>query len=214
MRMGPKIAMARQAYNSILSQLKTGRDEVAVFTFDASLHERRDFTSDVESLRGALGDFEAFGTTSLYDATAAAARRLAHRSGTHKAIVILTDGLDTSSGMTARDVSGLASSIDVPLFVVATVPSIDQRIMLETSDRGTATNAADLRDLADWAGGQLVFASSFAETSVAASNLIDALRQQYILAIEAASGREWRRLDVRVRRTATVVKARSGYFAG
>ena len=38
------------------------------------------------------------------------------------------------------------------------------------------------------------------ETVVAASNLIDELRQQYILAIEAANGREWRRLDVRVRR--------------
>ena len=57
------------------------------------------------------------------DATAAAARRLAARSGTHKAIIVLTDGIDTSSTMTARDVSGLASSIDVPVYVVATVPS-------------------------------------------------------------------------------------------
>jgi hypothetical protein len=44
--------------------------------------------------------------------------------------------------------------------------------------------------------------------------LIDELRQQYVLAIEAANGREWRRLDVRVRRPSTTVKARSGYFAG
>jgi hypothetical protein len=35
-----------------------------------------------------------------------------------------------------------------------------------------------------------------------------------VLAIEAASGREWRRLDVRVKRPSTVVKARNGYFAG
>jgi len=35
-----------------------------------------------------------------------------------------------------------------------------------------------------------------------------------VLAIEAASGREWRRLDVRVRRPSTTVKARNGYFAG
>ena len=41
---------------------------------------------------------------------------------------MLTDGLDTSSTLTARDVSGLASSIDVPVFVVATVPSLDQRL--------------------------------------------------------------------------------------
>jgi VWFA-related protein len=214
MRIGPKIAMARQAYDSVLSQLRQGQDEVALFTFDASLHERLDFTRDLATLKGALSDFEAFGTTSLYDATAAAARRLAARSATNKAIIVLTDGIDTSSEMTAREVSGLASSIDVPLFVVATVPSLDQRIMLETSQRSTPSDAADLRDLAEWTGGQFVFASTFAETAVAAASLIDELRQQYILAIEAATGREWRRLDVRVRRPSTSVKARSGYFAG
>ena len=214
MKIGAKIAMARQAYDSILSQLHQGQDEVALFTFDASLHERQDFTHDVATLKGALTDFEPFGTTSLFDATAAAARRLAARSATHKAIIVLTDGIDTSSAMTAREVSGLASSIDVPVFVVATVPSLDQRLVLETSERSAPSNTADLRDLAEWTGGQFVFASTFVETVVAASGLIDGLRLQYVLAIEAASGREWRRLDVRVRRPSTSVKARSGYFAG
>ena len=214
MRVGPKVAMARQAYDSVLSQLRQGQDEVALFTFDSSLHDRRDFTRDLATLKGALSEFEPFGTTSLYDATAATARQLAARSGTHKAIIVLTDGIDTSSEMTAREVSGVASSIDVPVFVVATVPSLDQRLMLEASGRATPSDAADLRDLAEWTGGQFVFASTFVETVVAASSLIDELRQQYVLAIEAASGREWRRLDIRVRRPSTIVKARSGYFAG
>jgi len=185
-----------------------------VFTFDASLHERRDFTNDLATLKGALSEFDPFGTTSLYDSTAETARRLASRSGTHKAIIVLTDGIDTSSTMTARDVSGLASSIDVPVFVIATVPSLDERRMLETTERSAPSQTADLRDLAEWTGGQFVFASTFVETVVAASQLIDGLRQQYVLAIEASTGREWRRLDVRVRRPSTVVKARSGYFAG
>jgi VWFA-related protein len=213
MRLGPKIAMARQAYASLLSELRQDQDEVALFTFDALLHERQDFTREVGNLIGALGDFQPFGTTSLYDATAATAQRLAARTGTHKAIVVLTDGIDTSSTMTARNVSGLASSIDVPVYVVATVPSIDQRLMMEASGR-LLSDAADLRDLAEWTGGQFVFASTLEETTAAASSLIDGLRQQYVLAIEAASGREWRRLDVRVRRPSAVVKARSGYFSG
>ncbi len=214
MQIGAKIAMARQAYNSIVSQLHQGQDEVALFTFDASLHERQDFTHDLEKLKGAMADFEAFGTTSLFDATAAAARRLAARSATHKAIIVLTDGIDTSSAMTAREVSGLASSIDVPVFVVATVPSLDQRLILEASERSAPSDAADLRDLAEWTGGQFLFASTFVETTVAASSLVNDLRQQYVLAIEAASGHEWRRLDVRVTRPSTIVKARGGYFAG
>jgi VWFA-related protein len=209
-----KIAMARQAYASLLAQLRQGQDEAAVYTFDASLHERQAFTRELESLRSALDDFEPYGSTSLYDATAQAARRLVARSATHKAIVVLTDGIDTSSAMTAREVSGLASSIDVPVFVVATVPSVDQRIILEDSKRAAPSDSADLRDLAEWTGGQFVFASSLSETAVAAANLIGDLRQQYVLAIEAAPGREWRRLDVLVKRPSTTVKARSGYYAG
>ena len=52
------------------------------------------------------------------------------------------------------------------------------------------------------------------ETIMTASALVDELRQQYLLAIEAATVNEWRRLDVRVKRPAAKVKARSGYFGG
>jgi VWFA-related protein len=214
MRTGSKIAMARQAFDSILSQLRDGEDEVALLTFDSSLHERQDFTRDLGKLRAGLSTFEAFGTTSLYDATAATARRLAARSATHKAIIVLTDGIDTSSTLDAAAVSGLASSIDVPVYVVATVPSMDQRAMMEIADHGLRSGSADLRDLAAWTGGQFVFASTFTETVVAASSLVDGLRQQYVLAIEAAGAREWRRLDIRVKHPSATVKARSGYFGG
>jgi Ca-activated chloride channel homolog len=214
MRVGPKIEMARRAFEDILSQLRTRMDEVALFTFDSALHERRQFTSDVTQLRGALDEFKAFGTTSLYDATAAAAKRLADRSATQKAILVLTDGIDTSSSLTAPEVSALASSIDVPVYIVATVPSIDQRMLMEATDRSSTGDSADLRDLAEWTGGELVFASSFGETAVLASSLVDGLRQQYVLAIEAANVREWRRLDVRVKAPSATVKARSGYFGG
>jgi Ca-activated chloride channel homolog len=212
--MRSKVGFARQAYASVLSQLRQGEDEVAVFSFDSTVHLRNDFTSDLVSLRDALADFETFGKTSLYDATATAARRLSDRKAARKAVIVLTDGIDTSSTMTAREVSGMASAIDVPVFVIATVPSIDQRTMMEATQRSTPSTAADLRDLADWTGGHLIFSSTLVETVINASTLVEELRQQYVLAIEAASGAEWRRLDVRVRRPSTFVKARTGYFAG
>jgi len=214
MSVGPKIGMTRQAYDSVLSQLRADHDEVALFTFDASLHQRRDFTRELSGLKGALDDFTPFGTTSLYDATAAAAKQLATRTATRKAIIVLTDGIDTSSDATAREVSGLASAIDVPVFVVATVPSVDQRLMLEATERAAPSDAADLRDLSTWTGGQFLFASTMVETVTVAAKLVDELRQQYVLAIEAANAREWRRLDVRVRRRSATVKARTGYYGG
>jgi VWFA-related protein len=209
-----KLAMARQALDSVVSQLRPGEDEVAVFTFDSALHERRSFTSDPSGLTGVLDGLKPYGTTSLYDATAAAARRLSDRSAAHKAIVVLTDGLDTSSRLTAPEVSGLASSIAVPVYVMATVPSIDQRMMMEAVDRADESRAADLRDLAEWTGGQMVFASTLIETTTAAAGLVAELRQQYVLAIDAVSAREWRRLDVRVKRPSAVVRARNGYYGG
>ena len=111
--------------------------------------------------------------------------------------------------------SGLASSIAVPVYVVATVPSIDQRAMLEAVERASGSDATDLRDLADWTGGQLVFASTATETTFAASSLITELRQQ-------VNGdryskrwtREWHRLDVQVKRPSAIVRARNGYYGG
>ena len=214
MAISPKLAMARQALDTVISQLRPGDDEVAVFTFDSSLHERQPFTTNPSGLAGTLENVKPYGTTSLYDATAAAARRLSERSATHKAIVVLTDGIDTSSKYTAPEVSGLASSIAVPVYVMATVPSIDQRAMMEAAERSDQSKAADLRDLAEWTGGQLVFASNLTETTTAAVGLVSELRQQYVIAIEAVTAREWRRLDVRVKRPSAVVRARNGYYGG
>ena len=214
MAVASKMEMARQAYATLLSQLRDGQDEVAVFTFDSALHQRQQFTSDLGSIRSALDEFNPFGTTSLYDATAATARHVASRSATHKAIIILTDGIDTSSSLTAPQVSGLASSIDVPVYVVATLPAMDETAIKEAAGRQTPSDGADLRDLAEWTGGQLLFSSSFEETATVATRLLDELRQRYVLAIEAASIYEWRRLEVRVKHPAAVVKARSGYFGG
>jgi VWFA-related protein len=208
-----KIAMARQAYQSVLSQLLPN-DEAALFTFNSSLHERQGFTHDLSRLRDGLSDFEAFGATSLYDATAAVARRLADRTGTHRAMVVLTDGTDTSSSLTAREVSRLAGSIDVPVYVVATVPSLDQRVMMEAAERGGQSDTADLRDLAEWTGGRLQFASTLTETVIVAAGIVGELRQQYVLAIEAVADPEWRRLNLRVKNPSATVKARSGYFGG
>ena len=211
MRLSGKVGMAQRAYESVLAQLRQGQDEVAVFTFDEALHERREFTRNLTTLTDALDEFEPFGSTSLYDATAATARRLADRAGANKAIVVLTDGADTSSRLSPAEVSGLAASIDVPVYVVATVPASEQP---QPDQRAGArpSETADLRDLSAWTGGQFVYASSLGQTVAAAASLIADLRHQYLLGIEAANDPEWRRIDVKVRRPAISVKARAGYF--
>jgi Ca-activated chloride channel family protein len=53
MRIGSKIAMARRAFDAVLSGLRERDDEAAVFTFDSALHERRGFTGEVATLQDA-----------------------------------------------------------------------------------------------------------------------------------------------------------------
>jgi len=214
MGIAPKLAMARRALDAVLGQLRMGEDEVGIFTFDSALQERQPFSAQFARFGETLDALQPFGTTSLYDATAAAARQLADRSAARKAVVLITDGVDTSSALTAPEVSALAAAIDVPVYVVAAVPIVDERAMLEAVARPAHSDAADLRDLSEWTGGRLVFASTLVETTTVAARLVDELRQQYVLAIEAVGSREWRRLDIRVKRAALSVKARSGYFGG
>ena len=211
---GVKLGMVQHAFDSVLPHLRQGRDEASVFAFDSGLRQLRPFTSDPASLRSALQEIEPYGTTSLYDATAAAARALADRTSTHKAILLFTDGTDTSSRLDAAGVSALASSVGVPVYVVVAVPPVDQRTMVETSESRTTSTGTDLRHLADWTGGLLVFATDQEEMTKSASRVMDELRHQYVLAIEPATAREWRRLEVRVLKREAIVRARSGYFGG
>ena len=214
MRIGPKMGLASQVITRLASALQDGRSEIGLFTFDSELHESQPFTSAPLDIERALSHARPFGSTSLYDAIAETARRLQARSAPRRAIVVITDGLDTSSKLTPSEVSSLASSIDVPVYVVVTVPPVDRAEQLGSSAGPTGERAsADLRELAFWTGGDLLWATAGSETSVRADQILNELRHQYLIAIESALEREWRQIDVRVRDRALTVRARSGYFS-
>ena len=100
MRVADRMLAARFAAHHVLSWLEQGRDEAALFTFDSRLHEVAPFTVDTRALQGALGEVDPFGATSLHDAIAEAAQRAAARTGRRRAVVVITDGIDTASGLT------------------------------------------------------------------------------------------------------------------
>jgi Ca-activated chloride channel homolog len=213
MRVGPKLGFARQVLEQLVANLEEGRDEVGLFTFDKALHEPQSFTMHPVAIDSILEAAQPFGTTSLYDAIAATARRLASRPSPRRAIVVFTDGVDTSSELTPAEVSALASSIDVPVYIVVTVPPIDHARFLAREAAATLQPAADLRELALWTGGDLVWATRGEDASVRAQHILTELRHQYLIAIESATEAEWRPLDIRVRDRHMSVRARSGYFS-
>jgi VWFA-related protein len=212
MRLESKLAAARQVVTEMAADLRDGIDAVGLFTFDAALHELHTFTDHPSSLGTALADAEPFGVTSLYDAIAETARRLEARPSVRRAIVVLTDGVDTSSALPPSEVSARASAIDVPVYVVATVPKIDQVTYVERATSPNARSTADAHELAVWTGGDLLWASSAPDAAVAARQILAELRHQYLIAIDSAADGEWRRLEVKTRNRRLTVRARSGYL--
>jgi VWFA-related protein len=215
MRTADRMNAARFAAHHVLSWLEPGRDEAALFTFDSRLHKVAPFTVDTRALQGALGEVDPFGATSLHDAIAEAAKQVAGRTGRRRAVVAITDGIDTASGLTPGEVSGIASSIDVPVYIMATVLPIDHvgrdgSLPREERPRDDGT----LEDLAMWTGGAMYYVSTPSDTNSVSRQVLDELRMQYVIAFEPAGTNGWRPLEIRTRHKDYVVRARSGYMAG
>ena len=213
--MESRMPNAREAAEHLLSWLNLPTDEAAVFTFDTRLDEVAPFTTSLQRLPASLGTVTPFGATSLHDAIAATAQKAAKREGLRRAVVVLTDGNDTSSRLTPGEVSGIASSIDVPVYIIGIVPAIDNPaadISATTVERSAL--AGSLSDLAFWTGGRSFIASSIADRSQVARQIIDELRHQYLIAFESSGTPGWHPLVVRARDKDLTVRARSGYFAG
>jgi VWFA-related protein len=211
MSVGNRIALAHDVVLHATRAMRPGGDEAALFTFDTRVDERRPFSGDFGNLAAMLLTIEPFGATSLYDMVADTAKRIQTTPSAHAALVVVTDGFDTSSALSPVEVSAIASAAQVPIYVVATTATSDRAAVRD--DVGPAKPyGVDLRDLAAWSGGGVFVASSPLEAQAAAAALVRDLRHQYVLSIDAAATGEWRRLDVQVRKKGAIVRARSGYF--
>ena len=206
---------AREAATHVLSWLDASRDEAAVFTFDTHLDERAPFTVGLKTLPDSMTTLVPFGATSLHDAIALTARKVGEREGRRRAVIVMTDGADTASHLKPSDVSGIASAIDVPVYIFGIVPSIDNP-SADTATRSVESSAfaGPLADLAEWTGGHVFVASTPGQRSVAARQIIDELRHQYLIAFESSGAPGWHPLVVRARNKDLTVRARSGYIAG
>ncbi len=215
MNLASNASAAKTAADQFLSWLHRGRDQVAVFSFDSTLRELQGFTRDQERVRSSFARVEEpFGMTSLRDSIAETARRVAACGGSHRAVVVFTDGVDNKSRLTPAEVSGIASSIDVPVYVVAVVSPLDHVGQSTAVVDGKASPAGELMDLARRTGGDAFMSSSPAQSAQAVRRIVDELRVQYLIAFEPGSTPGWHPLEIRLRDRRFSVRARSGYFAG
>jgi len=206
---------AREAANQMLSRLESPRDEAAVYAFDTRVQEVAPFTRGLRQLPDTLAHLTPFGATSLHDAIAQTARRAGTREGRRRAVVVVTDGLDNASRLTPATVSRLASALDVPVYVVGVVSAIDNpsaAVSTVTGERSPFTGA--LADLSMQTGGNSFVVSTSAEQGLAARQIVEELRHQYLIAFQSSREPGWHPIVVRAHDKDLRVRARRGYYAG
>lgn len=209
-----KLPRTQDAARQMLSWLNPSVDEVALFAFDTELRQLRPFGRPTLELADVIATLNPFGATALRDAIAAAAGRVTERGRPRRAVLVLTDGVDTASRMTAAEVSGVASAIDLPVYILATVSPVDHAGEKFAVDGVSNAISGELSNLARWTGGAFFMASRPAHVSLAVRQIVSELRQQYLFAVEPGKAPGWHPLEVRTRDKRQTVRARSGYFAG
>ena len=94
-------------------------DQILVMTFNEGLRVVQDLTPDREVLARVLDDLEPAGGTALYDAAFEAIRRVGGGPAESKAVVLVTDGVDTASRTTFSELTEFARRKEVPVFSIA-----------------------------------------------------------------------------------------------
>jgi Ca-activated chloride channel family protein len=213
--MESRLVHARESAVHVMSWLDSENDESAVFAFDTRLNQISPFAKGQRTLPAEFDLLTPYGATGIHDAIAQTARRMQGREGRRRAIIVLTDGVDNASRLAANEVSAIASSIDVPVYIIGLVPGIDN----PTADIGVPASATSplvgsLANLAEWTGGHSFVVSTPRERSMVARQILDELRHQYLLSFESSGKSGWHPLVVSARHKDLIVRARSGYFAG
>jgi VWFA-related protein len=209
MKVGFSADASLRVSSAILDSLDEARDDAALFSFDTRLLTIRGFTHDLKAVGGALREVESWGSTSLYDAIAGTAATIATRTANRRAVVVLTDGADTTSAYSPGRVSEIASAVDVPVYIVIWDRRSPASVTAEEAERVSA-----LATLADMTGGQLFVAGDQVSMNKAIATLLEELRHQYVLAFEAAPNGGWRSVQVRTRKKGLQVRTRAWYLAG
>ena len=115
---GEKIAAARAALDRFLFDLLGPQDEVFLYRFDARPELVQPWTSERQAVSLALGAVQPRGGTALYDTVAEAVPMAQSGSRRKKALVVISDGDDTSSRTRLADLQRLIRETEVLVYAI------------------------------------------------------------------------------------------------
>jgi Ca-activated chloride channel homolog len=213
--MDRRLAIAQEAAVGFAKRL--GSKDVAQFiTFDTRPNLIQDFTNDRAVLERAIRRTQVGGSTALYNALYIAFHNLKEINGDspnqfrRQAIIVLTDGLDTSSVIDYDSVLDSAKRSEVGVY------AISLRVKDEVPQHGFDEADYVLRALSQETGGRVFHVDDPAQLPAIYQQVADELASQYFLSYVSKNGKrdgQWRRIQVRVDRPNVTARTKSGYYA-
>ena len=210
-----KINSTRMAAIQILAALDP-QDEVALAGFDHKYWGVVAFTRDRSAIQRGFEELQPFGATALHDALDQASHDLASHGEGRRAVVVITDGVDTASKAEPEAVIARSRALDVPIYAVTVVSPIDdpasEHYLGGEKPAAATSGGAVLARYAGLSGGAAFTVSDLGGLQQAARTIVGELKHQYRLGYDPPPGPPgFRRIDVRTTRKGVVVKTRSGY---
>jgi Ca-activated chloride channel homolog len=132
--LGEKIVAARAALNRFLFDLLGPKDQVFLYRFDSRPELVQSWTTDRQQVSRALGEVKPVGGTALYDTVADAIPLAERGTNRKKALVIISDGNDTSSRMRLPELGRLIRQSEVLVYAIG----IDAETGTDYSSRASA----------------------------------------------------------------------------
>jgi Ca-activated chloride channel homolog len=192
-----RLAVAKSAARSFVGELRPD-DQVLVMAIGSETSVAAPLSASHEQALAAIDRLDAWGTTPLYDATVAALEAIQPAKG-RRALVLLSDGADRYSEVTAADLVEQARRRDVLVYPIAI----------------GASRPPVFAELATATGGRSFFAKDPRELAPALATIARELRFQYLLGYAPAhrADQSWHSIEVTVDRADARVRARDGYYS-
>jgi Ca-activated chloride channel homolog len=212
--MADKMATAREAAVGFVRRLRP-QDLGQLIGFADRVEVLQTFTNDQPALERAIRKTAANGTTPLYNAIYIALKELKKIRATteqdirRQAIVVFTDGEDTSSLMDFDELLDLAKRSETAIYTIAL------RSPFEIEAKTYGKTDFSLRQLTQQTGGRSFFPIRIEDLSGVYGQIADELASQYVVGFVSKNTKRdgaWRRLTVRVDREGTTARTRLGYY--
>lgn len=214
--MEDRMSVAQDAAIGFVRKLRPS-DLGEVIGFDSRAEVLQKFTNNVPELEQAIRKTVAGGSTSMNNALYISLKGLkkvptrTEEEVRRQAIILLSDGEDTSSLVTFEDVLDLARRSETAIYAIG---------LMQDGPGGQSKGFREatyaLRQLSTDTGGRAFFPSDIKSLASVYGQIYDELSSQYTIGYTSKNSRRdgaWRRLVVRVNRPNVTARTKQGYFA-